>query len=77
MDSCFIQYSAVLRENVIVAQAVNALSKKFFVFCQLYFHFSILEIRVVLIAVYDNLHLVCISLEVDAYFSPTIVNCPF
>ena len=61
-------------ENVNVAQEVNALSKKLFPFSQLYIHLSILEIRVVSIAVNDNVHLVCISLKVDAYFSPTIVN---
>ena len=77
MNSFFIQYNAPLVEIVSVAQAVNALSKKFFVFSQLYIHFSILEIRVVSRAVYDNVHLVCISLKVDAYFSSTIVKCPF
>ena len=77
INSCFIQYNARLVENVKKAQEVNALSKKLFVFSQLYIHFSILEIRVVSIAVNDNVHLVCISLKVDAYFSPTIVKCPF
>ena len=48
-----------------------------FVFRQLYFHFSIFEIRTVSIAVHDNVHLVCISLKIDAYFSSTVVNCPF
>ena len=76
MNSCFIQYYAPLVENVNVAQEVNALSKKFFVFSQLLVHFSILEIRVVSIAVYDKVHLVCISLKVDAYVPSTIVNCP-
>ena len=77
LNSCFIQCNAPLVENVNVAQEVNALSKKLFVFSQLCVHFSILEIRVVSIAVYDNVHLVCISLKVDACFPPTIVNCPF
>ena len=35
MNSCFIQYNAPLVENVNVAQEVNALSKKLFVFRQL------------------------------------------
>ena len=35
MNSCFIQYNASLVEYVKVAQEVNALSKKFFVFSQL------------------------------------------
>ena len=35
MNSCFIQYNAPLVENVNVAQEVNALSKKLFVFSQL------------------------------------------
>ena len=77
MNSCFIQYNAPLVENVNVAQEVNALSKKLFVFSQFSIHFSILEIRNVSKAVHDNVHLVCISLKVDAYFFPTIVNCPF
>ena len=77
MNSCFIQYNATFVENVNVAQDVNTLSKKLFVFSQLYIHFSISEIRAVLIAVHDNVHLVCISLKGDAYVSPTIVNCPF
>ena len=77
MNSRFIQYNAPLVENVNVAQEVNALSKELFVFSQLLIPFSILEMRVVLIAVYDNVHLVCISFKVDACFSPTIVNCPF
>ena len=34
MNSCFIQYNAPLVENVNVAQKVNALSKKHFVFSQ-------------------------------------------
>ena len=73
MNSCFIQYNASLVENFKKAREVNALSTKFFVFSQVYIHFSILEIRVVSIAVNDNVHLVCIGLKVDAYFSPTIV----
>ena len=71
------QYDAPLVENAIVAQDVNAFSKKLFVSSQLYIHFSILEIRVVSIALHDNIHLLCISMKVDAYFSLTIVNCPF
>ena len=35
MNSCFVQYNAPLVENVNVAQEVNALSKKLFVFNQL------------------------------------------
>ena len=35
MNSCFIQYNASLVENVNVAQEVNVLSKKLFVFSQL------------------------------------------
>ena len=77
MNSCFIQGNAPLVENVNVAQEVNALSKKLFVLSQFYIHFSIFEVRDVSIAVLDNVHLVCISLKVDAYFSPTFVNCPF
>ena len=77
MNSCFIQYNAPLVEIVNVAQEVNALSKKHFVFSQLYIHVSNLAIRVILIAVYENVHLVCFSLKVDAYFSYTLVNCPF
>ena len=77
MNSCFIQYNAPRVENVNVAQKVNALSKNFFVFSQFFIHTSVPEIRVVSIAVYDNVHLVCISLKVDAYFSSTIVICPF
>ena len=53
------------------------LSKKLFVIGHFKIHFSIFEIRVVSIAVNDNVHLICNSLKVDAYFSPTIVNCPF
>ena len=77
LDSCFIQHNAPFVENVHAALDVKALSKKLFVFSQLDTHFNILEIRVVLIAVYNNVHFVCISLKVDAYFSSTIVNCPF
>ena len=77
MNSCFIQYNAPLVENVNVAQEVNARSKKFFLFSQLQLHLNILEIRVVTIAVYDKVHLVCISLKVEAYFSSTFVICPF
>ena len=77
MNSCFIEYNAPLVENVNVAQEVNAFSKKFFVFSQFLLRFSILEVGVVSMAVYDNVHLVCISLKVDAYISPTIVNCSF
>ena len=78
MNSCFIQYNAPLAENVNVAQELNALSKKlFFVFSQLPLHFSILEIRVVSIAVYDNVHLVCISFKIVADFPSTTVKCPF
>ena len=35
MNRCFIQYNAPLVENVNVAQEVNALSKKLFIFSQL------------------------------------------
>ena len=35
MNSCFIQYNASLVENVNVAQELNALSKKLFVFSEL------------------------------------------
>ena len=77
MNSCSIQYNALLVENVSVGQEVNALSSKLSVFGQLQLYFSILEIRVVWIAVYDFVQLVCISLKIDAYFSSTIVNCPF
>ena len=35
MNSCLIQYNAPLVENINVAQEVNALSKKLFVFSQL------------------------------------------
>ena len=34
MNSCFVKYNAGLKENVNVAQEVNALSKKLFVFSQ-------------------------------------------
>ena len=78
MNSCFVQYNAPLVENVNVAHEANAPSKKLFVFSQLKDTENdlILEIPAVSIAVHDNVHLVCISLEVDAYFSPTIVYCP-
>ena len=66
MNSCFIHYNAPLVKNVNRAQEVKALSKKFFVFSQLQLHFRIFEIRVVSIAVYDIVQLVCISLKVDA-----------
>ena len=62
MNSCFIQYNEALKENVNVAQEINALSKKLFVFSQIQIHLSILEILVVSIAVYDNGHLVSVSL---------------
>ena len=29
------------------------------------------------VTVHDNIQLVCISLEVYTYFSPTIIYCPF
>ena len=74
MNSCFIQYNAPLVEIVNVAQELNALSKNLFVFSQLLIRFSVLEIRVVSIVVHDNVHLVCISLKVDAYFSPTVAK---
>ena len=77
MNTFFIQYNAPLVENVNVAQEVNAFSKKFFVFNQLQILFSILEIRVVSIAVYDNVHLIWISLKFDVYVSSSIVYCPF
>ena len=77
MNSCFIGNNAPLVEIVNVAHELNALSKNFFVFSQLKIHFSILEIRVVSIAVKDNVHLVRISSQVDAYVSYTIVKCPF
>ena len=77
MNSCFIQYNSPLVVNVNVAQEVNALSKNLFVLSQLQINFSVLEIRVVSIAVHDNVHLVCISLKVDAQFSDTFVNCSF
>ena len=77
LNSCFIQYNGPLVENVNLAQEVNALSKKLFVFNQFQIHFSIVAIRVVSIAVCNNVHLVCISLKFDAYFSSTIVSCPF
>ena len=78
MNSCFIQYNASLVENVNVAQEVNAFSQKFFDFSQISIHFTILDIRVVSIAVNDNVHLVRISLNVDAQCSPpTFVNWPF
>ena len=77
INSCFIQYNAPLVENVNVAQEANAPRKKLFEFSQLYIHFSIVELRVFSIAIYDNVHFACISLKVDAYFSPTIVNFPF
>ena len=35
MNSCFIQYNATLKENFNVAQEVNTLNKKVFVFSQL------------------------------------------
>ena len=72
MNSCFIQYNAPLVGSVKVAQEVNALSKNLFVFSQLLIHFNILEIRVVSVAVQVNVHLVCVSLKIDAHFSPTI-----
>ena len=74
MNSCLIQYQAVLQKNVNEAQEVNELSRKFFVLSQIQLHFSVAEIRVVSIAVYDNVHLVSISLKVEAYFSPTFIN---
>ena len=77
MNSWFIQYNASLVEIVNVAQEVNTLGKKLLVFSQLQIHFSIFEIRAVSIAVHNNVHLVCISLKVDAHFSPTVVKCPF
>ena len=66
MNSYFIQYNAAPKTNVNKTQEVNALSKKPFVFSKLSLHSSILELRVVSKAVYDNVQLVCISLEVDA-----------
>ena len=77
MNSCFIQYNAPLLENVNEAHEVKAISKELFVFSQLQINFSILEIRVVPIAVYDRVHLVYISLKVDAYLSSTVIKCPF
>ena len=70
INSFFIQYNAPLVENVNVAQEVNALSKKLFIFSQLQLHFSILETRGVSIAVYDNVHLVGISLKLMHTFLP-------
>ena len=77
MNCCSIQYNAALEEIVNVAQEVNALCKNFLVFSHFEIGFSILEIRVASIASYEKGHLICIILNFDEYFSPTIVNCSF
>ena len=77
MNSCFIQYKATLIENVNVAQEINSFCQKWLVFCHFQINFANFEVSVISVTVHDNIKIVCISLEVYTYFSPTILNCRF
>ena len=77
MNSCFIQYNAPLVEYVNVTQEVNSFYQKWLVFCHFKINFIIFGVYTIPVTVHDNIQLVCISLEVYPFFSPTVIFYPF
>ena len=73
MNSYFIQYEVPLVEYVNVAQEINLFGQKWLVFCHFLIIFIIFEVQTSSAMVHVKIQLVCISLEVYTYFSPTII----
>ena len=55
MIICFIQFNESLEKYVNAAQNVYSLTMKFLIFCQFYFHLRIAQIKIVTVAVHDNI----------------------